>query len=242
MNPLSAAALCFSHYVICSNGGGGTFYLSDINFDLINTYQVIQRDPEPLIGKLRQHAARHSKDYYYKIRSQHDLDDRVEIAARFIYLNKTCYNGLWRVNSRGEFNVPIGSYKNPSICQENVIRACHRALREVDIRLRDFRKLQAGPGDFVYFDPPYHPLDATSSFTSYARSGFGQDDQVALRDFCMQLHRRGVLLMLSNSDTPFMRSLYGSQVFNLAIVQAPRTVNCKGDSRGAVDELLVTNY
>lgn len=127
MNPFSAVALCFLHYVICSNGGGAS-HLSDVNFDLIHTYQVIKRDPEPLIDKLRQHAAEHCKDYYYKIRSQHDLDDRVDLAARFIYLNKTCYNGLWRVNSKGQFNVPIGSASKPAICDEHNLRACHVAL------------------------------------------------------------------------------------------------------------------
>ena len=134
-------------------GGGGQAFLSDVNFDLINTYQVIQRDPEPLIQKLRQHAVKHSKDYYYKIRSQHQLDDRVEIAARFIYLNKTCYNGLWRVNSKGEFNVPLGSYKKPAICQEALLLACHGALQGVDIRSRDFRKLAAGQGRFRLLRP-----------------------------------------------------------------------------------------
>ncbi len=232
-------ALCFSHYVICSNGGGGAFHLSDINFDLINTYQVIKQDPEPLIDKLRQYAQRHSKTYYYQVRKQHHLDDRVEIAARFIYLNKTCYNGLWRVNSKGEFNVPLGSYKNPAICQENIIRACHRALQGVDIRLRDFRKLQAGQDDFVYFDPPYQPLDKTS-FTRYAKDDFGVKEQEALRDLCLALHDKGAKFMLSNSDTS--STLYDNPVFKVATVKAPRFVNSKASGRGAVNELLITNY
>ena len=156
--------------------GGGRYFLSDINFDLINTYQVIQKDPEPLIRRLQIHAQNHNSDYYYQIRSQHALDDRVEIAARFIYLNKTCYNGLWRVNSKGEFNVPVGSYKNPTICQEEVLRACHVSLQGVDVRKRDFRKLDAGEGDFVYFDPPYQPLNRTS-FTRYAIDDFGVEEQ-----------------------------------------------------------------
>ena len=220
--------------------GGGQAFLSDINFDLINTYQVIQRDPEPLIARLKQHAGEHSKEYYYKLRSQHDLDDRIEIAARFIYLNKTCYNGLWRVNSKGEFNVPMGSYKNPAICQPEGLRACHAALQGADIRLRDFRILEAGAGDFVYFDPPYQPLEKTS-FTRYAKEDFGMKDQVALRDLCLTLHEQGAKFMLSNSDTS--STLYdGNPVFKVETVQAPRFVNSKASGRGAVNELLISNY
>ena len=219
--------------------GGGQAFLSDINFDLINTYQVIQRDPEPLIHQLKQHARNHSKDFYYQIRSQHQLDDRVEIAARFIYLNKTCYNGLWRVNSKGEFNVPMGSYANPAICQEDNLRACHRALQAVDIRTRDFRKLEAAAGDFVYFDPPYQPLNKTS-FTRYAKDDFGAKEQSALRDLCLALHEQGAMVMLSNSDTS--STLYGGSIFNVETVKAPRFVNSRSDQRGAVKELLITNF
>ena len=224
---------------IDSAGGGGQAFLSDVNFDLINTYQVIQRDPEPLIARLKEHASQHSKDYYYEIRRQHHLDDRVEIAARLIYLNKTCYNGLWRVNSKGEFNVPMGSYRNPNICDGRNLRACHAALQGVDIRMRDFRKLEAGEGDFVYFDPPYQPLDKTS-FTRYAKVDFGAKEQESLRDLCLVLHNRGAKFMLSNSDTS--SDLYGDLTFQPKIVKAPRSVNSRADARGAVDELLITNF
>ena len=224
--------------IINLSGGGGQAFLSDINFDLINTYQVIQRDPESLIVKLKEHAQNHNSDYYYHIRSQHKLDDRIEIAARFIYLNKTCYNGLWRVNSKGEFNVPVGSYTNPAICQEEVLAACHYALQGVDIRLRDFRKVDAGEGDFVYFDPPYQPLDSTS-FTRYAKDDFGAIEQTALRDLCLALHERGAKFMLSNSDTS--TPLYQDPIFKVETVKAPRFVNSRSDQRGAVDELLITN-
>ena len=222
-----------------SGGGGRRYFFSDINFDLINTYQVIKRDPELLIHQLRAHASNHSSDYYYQIRSQHELDDRIEIAARFIYLNKTCYNGLWRVNSRGEFNVPVGSYTNPAICQPELLRACHAALQGVDIRMRDFRKLNAGEGDFVYFDPPYRPLDKTS-FTRYTKSDFSMEEQEALRDLCLALNERGAKFMLSNSDTS--STLYQDPIFNVETVQAPRFVNSKAEGRGAVNELLITNY
>ncbi len=220
-------------------GGRGQAFLSDINFDLINTYQVIQRDPEPLIARLKEHAANHAKEYYYGIRSQHDLDDRVEIAARFIYLNKTCFNGLWRVNDKGEFNVPVGSYKNPSICDEENLRACHHSLRGVDVRMRDFRALDAGAGDFVYFDPPYRPLDSTS-FTRYTKEDFGMKDQEALRDLCLELNERGAKFMLSNSD--ISTSLYTNPIFKTDIVKAPRAVNSRANARGAVNELLITNF
>jgi len=221
--------------------GGGQAFLSDINFDLINTYQVIQRDPEPLIARLKEHAAKHSKEYYYHIRSQHDLDDRIEIAARFIYLNKTCYNGLWRVNSKGEFNVPIGSSAKPAICQPDILRACHLALQGVQISVRGFQQLEAAAGAFVYFDPPYHPLEG-GSFTDYAKSGFGKAEQIELRDLCRQLHKNGVKFILSNSDTDFIHDLYVDSIFTAEKVKAPRMVNCKADGRGDVNELLITNY
>lgn len=225
-----------------TGGGADSFCLSDINLDLITAYQVIQRDAEPLIAKLRQHAQKHNREYYYRTRKQHHLEDRIETAARFIYLNKTCFNGLWRVNSKGEFNVPMGSDPKPAICQEDNLRACHDALQDVDVRWQDFRKTRAGKGDLVYFDPPYHPLNATSSFTSYAVNGFTPQDQTELRDFCLALHQRGVKLMVSNSDTAFIHELYQSPIFNIATVQAPRMVNRNPDKRGAVNELLITNY
>lgn len=200
---------------------------------------MVRDDVESLIRLLKRHQSAHSRDFYYQIRNQHQLTDPIERAARLIYLNKTCYNGLWRVNSRGEFNVPIGSYDNPAICQEGVLRACQAALQCVDIRKRDFRKLEAGEGDFVYFDPPYQPLDRTS-FTRYAKDDFGMQEQEALRDFCLGLHEKGAKFMLSNSDTS--SRLYSDPVFRIAIVKAPRSVSSRADARGAVNELLVTNY
>ena len=143
------------------------------------------------------------------------------------------------MNSKGEFNVPMGSYKNPAICQPEGLRACHAALQGADIRLRDFRKLEAGEGDFVYFDPPYRPLDKTS-FTRYAKDDFGAEEQEALRDLCRALHERGVKFLLSNSDSS--SNLYNDCIFQAEIVKAPRMVNSKADGRSAVDELLVRNY
>ncbi len=148
---------------------------------------------------------------------------------------------MWRVNSKGEFNVPIGSAVKPAICQKDNLRACHIALQAVDLRLRDFRKLEASEGDFVYFDPPYHPL-ASGSFTDYARDGFAKAEQIALRDLCLELYRRGAKVILSNSDTDFIRKLYADSIFAIETVQAPRMVNRNADQRGAVNELLITNY
>lgn len=148
---------------------------------------------------------------------------------------------MWRVNSKGQFNVPIGSAEKPAICQPLVLRACHRSLQGVFLCLKSFNKVAPGEGDFIYFDPPYHPL-AGGSFTDYARNGFGEAEQIMLRDLCRELHMRGASILLSNSDTPFTRGLYADCIFSIDEVRAPRMVNSKPDQRGAVSELLVTNY
>lgn len=232
-------------------GGGALFFelrqrlteshLSDTNFDLIMAYKVIQKDPETLIALLKQHAEKHSEEYYYSVRSQHQLQDPVEVAARFIYLNKTGYNGLYRVNSSGEFNVPFGRYKNPGVVQEDNLRAVHKALEGVEIRLGGFEEIAPKAGDLAYFDPPYHPTDDTS-FTAYSKAGFSEKNQQQLRDFALELHKKGVLVMLSNSDTKYIRDLYGDKAFKIYEVMAPRFVNCKPNKRNPVSELIITNY
>ncbi len=216
-------------------------HLSDNNFDLAITYNVIKRDPEPLIRRLKEHAAKHSPDYYYKVRAQHELQDPVEIAARLIYLNKTCYNGLYRVNKRGEFNVPVGSYKNPDVVTEGNLRACNKVLAVATIEHRQFDMVAPQSGDFVYFDPPYHPT-IESSFTGYTKLDFTEKDQVRLRDFAAALSKEGVKVMLSNSDTPFIRDLYKGRAFTVVTVQAPRMINCKSNKRGTVNEVLIMSY
>ncbi len=215
-------------------------HLSDNNFDLVITYNVIKRDPEPLIRRLKEHAAKHSPDYYYKVRAQHELQDPIETAARLIYLNKTCYNGLYRVNKRGEFNAPVGSYKNPDVVTEDNLRACSKTLAIATIEYRDFDTIAPQAGDFVYFDPPYHPT-IDSSFTNYTKLDFTEQDQVRLRDFATTLSKEGVKVMLSNSDTPFIRDLYKDRAFTIGTVQAPRMINCKPNKRSAVSEVLITN-
>ena len=232
-------------------GGGALFFetyarltaafLSDSNPDLVLTFKAVQRDPEVLIAKLETHAEKDSPQHYYKVRGQHTLQEPVDIAARFIYLNKTCFNGLYRVNKKGEFNVPRGTYSNPGIVQRENILACSHALQKATIEYREFDTISPQAGDFVYCDPPYHPSD-TNSFTKYTRLDFSEKDQERLRDLALQLHKRGVKVMLSNSDTGFIRGLYGSAIWQVNVVQAPRLVNCKAAGRGAVNELLITNY
>lgn len=231
-------------------GGGALFFakqkditnanLSDVNIDLLLTYQVIKKDVETLVAKLKIHAEKHSDEYYYKIRSKHELSDPVEIAARFIYLNKTCFNGLFRVNSKGEFNVPVGKYVNPQIVNELNLKACQTALSKATIKLQSYDQIKPNAGAFVYFDPPYHPTSETAYFTQYSKDGFSEKDQIALRDFVNKLTKQKVNVMLSNSNTPFVQDLYKG--YNIAIIDAPRNVNCKPNKRNSVEEVLITNY
>ncbi len=216
-------------------------YLSDANLDLIITYKVIQKDPDVLIEALKQHQKSHNEKYYYRIRAQHTLDDPISIASRLIYLNKTCFNGLYRVNKKGEFNVPMGSYVNPGILNESNIMACSKALKKATIEYKDYTQIEAKTGDFCYFDPPYHPTSDTS-FTAYHLLDFTEIDQIALADFCTELHKKGVKVMVSNSNTKFIRDLYKSSIFKIGIVNAPRLVNCKANGRNSVEEVIITNY
>jgi DNA adenine methylase len=231
-------------------GGGALFfalhkklkkaYLSDSNHDLVITYRAIQENPYELIHLLEEHSRNNSKSYYLGIRQQEPVEP-LEIAARFIYLNKTCYNGLYRVNRQGKFNVPYGTYKNPNIVDEKNILACHEALKCAKIEYKDFKAIKPRKGDFVYFDPPYHPTDVIS-FTEYTKTNFTEKDQADLMELARLLHKRGVKVMLSNSDTPFINDLYKGVPFRVQIVQAPRFVNCKADRRNLVREVLITNY
>lgn len=233
-------------------GGGALFFeanrriaqavLSDTNAELITCYSAVKRNPEPLIAALKSHASRHSKTYYYAVRSRHTLQDSTEIAARLIYLNRTCFNGLYRVNRKGEFNVPMGSYSNPKIVNGTNLRACSEALQSARVESLDFKDIEPTEGDFVYCDPPYDPLSATASFTSYTKDSFGPEDQMNLRDIALKWHRAGVKVMISNSDTDFIRNLYDSLPFTIRVVQVPRMVNSKADRRGPVNELVITTY
>ncbi len=232
-------------------GGGALLFelsppkavISDLNYELINAYTVVRDRVEELIEDLKSH--RNERDYYYRIRSVNPEElDPVKRASRFIYLNRTCYNGLYRVNRRGEFNVPFGSYKNPRICDEDNLRAVSEYLRSNDVKILggDYREVlrSAEEGDFVYLDPPYAPVSRTAGFTDYVAGGFGEEDQIMLREEVRRLTSRGVRVLLSNSDTEFVRELYRG--FVVESVSALRAINCRGDSRSDHRELIIRNY
>ncbi|WP_374018352.1 DNA adenine methylase [Paenibacillus thiaminolyticus] len=222
--------------------------INDVNGELINLYETIRREPEALIDALRVH--RNEESYYYEVRSwDRNLEeyaklDAITRAARLVYLNRTCYNGLYRVNTKGQNNVPFGRYKQPDIVQEETIRALASYFQAADIAMTvgDFERAveSAQAGDFVYFDPPYDVLTKTAAFTSYAKDGFGRDEQLRLANLFRELDGRGVYVMLSNHATDYIRELY--EGFPLHIVQARRNINSKATARGAVDEVLVMNY
>lgn len=217
-------------------------FLSDINQELINCYIVIKNDVENLINELKKLKTTHNKETYYKIRAQDPGSlSPVERAARFIYLNKTCYNGLYRVNSKGQFNVPIGEYKNPSIYSEEDLREISQLLKNTKIEAMHFSEIikRVKKGDFVYFDPPYYPLKKGKSFTTYTKDNFLERDQIELEELFTQLNKTGSKLMLSNSDTDFIKNLYKN--YNIHTVNAARMINCVATKRGIIKEVLVTN-
>jgi DNA adenine methylase len=234
-------------------GGAALFFarrppralLCDVNPALIATYQAVRDSVEQVIVHLQRLSAAHSKQTYYQVRERYNRArklERSERAATFIYLNKTCFNGLHRVNRRGEFNVPAGSYKNPRIVNESALRAASAELTRAQLRCDGFEGLlsTARPGDFVYLDPPYEPASDTANFTAYAQQGFGRKEQLSLRDVFAELDRRGCKLMLSNSDVPFIRELYCR--FDIRRVSALRAINRDATKRGAVAEVVVRNY
>jgi DNA adenine methylase len=273
----------FSRYFEPFMGGGALFFrllpeqsiLIDINEELTNTYKVIRDQTEELIIDLKQHV--YEKDYYYQIRNIDRTDEykswsAVRRASRLIYLNKSCFNGLYRVNSKGEFNTPMGRYKNPKIVDETNLRACSKGLQKAQIITGSFLEVEKDaisevsygqlPGrenpsavlpsnisasvakitsfDFVYFDPPYAPLNATSNFTGYSRNGFDQDMHLCLRNLCSRLDARGIRFMVSNSSAPLILDLY--QDYKIEFVYATRAINSKGHKRGKIPEVIITNY
>ena len=213
-----------------------TAYLSDMNQELIVTYQTLKEKPKQVIKELEKHESKHNREYYHRIRED-TSHDPVTRAARCIYLNKTCYNGLYRVNSKNRFNVPMGSYRNPKICDKENLLAVSKVLKlkKTKLRFHSFEKIKPKKGDLVYCDPPYD-----ETFTHYTGSGFSEKDQSALRDACKRWRKAGVFVIVSNSDTPLIRELY--QDFHLISVQAPRFINCKGNERTKVSELLILGY
>lgn len=254
---------CFRRYHEPFVGGAALFFhlhntgrlrhgavLSDYNRELILCYEVVRDDVEPLIEVLREHHQhRLDRDYFMHIRGwdrQPGFEQRspVERAARTIFINRTCYNGLYRLNNKGQFNAPFGYYTNPLICDPENMRAVSRALQGVELLVEDFSRVaeRAEPGDMVYFDPPYVPVSATASFTHYTGQTFGPDDQRRLADLFDTLMERGVYVMLSNSHTPLTCELYGLRAVSKSVVLASRKINCDGRKRGSVEELIVCSY
>lgn len=219
--------------------------LSDTNEELINCFVIVRDKPSELVESLLNHRKKHSKEYYYAVRSiESNRLDSVDRAARLIYLNKTCFNGLYRVNSKGQFNVPFGDYESPSIFDKNTLFQASQLLRGVHLQVMSFEKILdfAGKDDFVYFDPPYIPLSKTSSFTRYSKSDFSMKEQKQLSEVFEALDSRGCFVMLSNSDHALTRELYRDYKKNTVVVRAKRMINSVGSKRGAIDELIVTSY
>ena len=234
-------------------GGGALFfaiqpknaYISDINPELINLYNVVKNDVDLLINDLIKY--KNTEDYFYKIRNldrkpSYKKFSKVRKASRFIYLNKTCYNGLYRTNSKGYFNVPFGSYKNPNIIDKQNLKACSELLKKTEIVSSHFLAIEneIKTGDFVYFDPPYIPINKTSSFTKYYKDDFNIDEQIKLKELCDRLTKKNIYFMLSNSYSKLILNLY--KQYNIKKIKATRTINSKANKRGAINELIITNY
>ena len=237
-------------------GGGAVFFdllpqkafLSDLNNELVIAYNIIKNNVESLIKSLKKHQ--NTKEYFLKIRAK-DVNklSEVEIASRFIYLNRTCFNGLYRVNSSWGFNVPFAGNKNPLICDEINLRKISKALKYVEIKKQDYKEVlrKAKKGDFIYFDPPYYPINKTSSFTSYTKEAFLEKEQIELRDTFVELTKRGCFVMLSNSDTSFINKIYKEikikgKLIRVNKVYAGRAINSDASKRGKITEVLITNY
>ncbi len=229
-------------------GGGAVFFhllpqrarLSDINEELIHCYGIVRNRVEDLIGALQGYP--NDRETYYRVRAARPEDlPPLERACRLIYLNKTCFNGLYRENSRGRFNTPFGYYRAPTICDPEGLRRASRALQGVELRVQPFTACveQAEKGDFVYLDPPYHPLSATARFTAYTGKSFTEKDQEALREVVDALDRKGCAVMVSNSDTPLIRRLY--RRYRIERVWAFRAISANGARRGPVSELVICN-
>ena len=217
---------------------GKKAYLSDLNPELVNVYQCVRDDVEALIEQLAKLEQGHGERQYYEVRSQLQTEP-TKRAARFIYLNKTCYNGLYRENSKGLFNVPIGRYKKPRICAPELLRPAAAALQIADISERPFSTAlhHTRPNDFVYFDPPYYPLNDTSKFTAYSRYRFAETQQIELKTLIAQLTTQNVHVLASNSDCPFIRNLYND--FKIQTITAARSINSKASKRGKITEVLI---
>lgn len=250
---LKRMPLSYNKYFEPFIGGGALFfelspsnaYISDINPELVNLYRVVRDNVEELIADLSSHE--NSLEYFTQIReidrdSTYSTLCKVKRASRFIYLNKTCFNGLYRVNKKGYFNVPFGQYSNPKFLDRDALYAASSSLQNVQIECASFENIlnYVSTGDFVYLDPPYIPLSTTASFTSYAKEDFGMNEQIALKELCDKLNALGVNFMLSNSDTEQSNELYKN--YNIEKLYASRFINSKSSGRGKISEIVVRNY
>lgn len=225
-------------------GGGSLFfslqprnaYLSDINLNLIITYRVVRDHVEELIQLLKEHAKHHNKEYFLKMRRELAREtDPIRIASIFIYLNKTCFNGLYRVNKNGEFNVPIGSYKNPKIVDEETLCMDSKLLKNTEIEQKPFSQISIKKDAFYYLDPPYH-----GTYSGYDNNGFDDTEHIKLFNLCCKIDKNGGYFMLSNSNTKFIKKLY--KQYHIEEIQANRSVSCVADKRGKEYELIIRNY
>lgn len=246
----------FTKYYEPFVGGGAVLFhfqpkkatINDNNEELVNLYKVIKDSPEKLIQDLKNH--KNEETYFYEIRAidrekeKYSTLNKIQRASRIIYLNKTCYNGLFRVNSSGEFNSPFGRYKNPNIMNSITIQAVSNYLNNNNITIlnEDYEKSlsKIRKGAFVYIDPPYDPISDSSSFTGYTKNGFDKTEQERLKNVCDKLNSKGVKFLLSNSSTEFIKELY--KEYNIYFIKAKRSINSKGNGRGEINEVLVKNY
>jgi len=245
----------FTNYYEPFVGGGAVLFhtqpkravINDLNEDLINVYKTIKDNPEDLIADLKTH--KNEAEYFYNIRILDRTNDfeslsNIKKASRVIFLNKTCYNGLYRVNNSGKFNSPFGRYKNPNIVNEVTVRAVSKYLNNNQIQIfnTDYEKVLENieKGSFVYFDPPYHPISNSSNFTGYIQGGFDMYDQIRLKELCDELDKKGIKFLLSNSSALLIQDIY--REYDINYVKANRSINSNGKKRGEVDELIIKNY
>lgn len=237
----------FNKYIEPFVGGGALLFdlapqkaiINDANEELINAYIVLRDDVDGLINELSTYV--YCKEFYYEMRAKNPKNlSEIERAARMIYLNKTCFNGLYRVNKKGEFNVPIGRYTNPMICDEEKLRNAHLALQNVTIECTDFIKVllqYAKKGDLIYIDPPYHPVGKHSDFKRYTKDFFYKEDQVALKELIIELKKRGCFVIASNSHCEFILDLYKD--FDIKVVNAKRYINKIAERRNNINEVII---
>jgi DNA adenine methylase len=241
----------FFFYLLSKRNNQFISYLSDINSELINSYEMVKNNTEKLIALLRKHESGYLEspsEYYYYLRDiRKQARSNIEKAARFIALNRTCYNGLYRVNNKGSFNVPWGKYKDPVICDSKNLRNLRFVLQQSDvfIKVGDYKEIllkKTREDDFIYLDPPYRPTSSTAYFTGYTTTGFSDKDQKDLADIFEELNERKCKVMLSNSNTPLIKRMYTKLAKDIKKVDTIRSINCMGSGRAGHNELIIRNY